>query len=385
MFTLLVFIAVLAVLVLSHEWGHFIIARKHGIKVSEFGFGFPPRLFGFRRLKNQKRWQFVWRNRDANPGSATLYSLNLIPLGGFVKIKGEDAGRVEANDPDSFANKKPWQKASVLVAGVAMNVFVAFMMLSAGYMIGLPETRNPNETPLPNSVLQIVEVLPGKPAQAAGLLAGDVITKIDNLEQPQVKELQRYIDAHKNNDITVVVLRSGESVTKTIHPIVYPDTGKGGLGVALAEVATVRYPWYQALYHGAIATWFYLQAIVLGFGLLLKDIFTGQGVGSAVSGPIGVAIVTGQAARLGVVYLLQFMAVLSLNLAVLNILPIPALDGGRLLFVIINKLKKRPIAPAFEQLAHTISFVALMALVVVITVQDVRTFAGVFQNWFSNI
>lgn len=380
--TILIFIAVLAVLVLSHEFGHFIVARRAGIKVEEFGFGFPPRLFGVHRITKPdgtKQWRVVWGSKNVHQELAqsehvpgTVYSLNLIPLGGFVKIKGEDAVGEGANDPDSFVVKKVWQKASVLVAGVAMNVLVAIILLSVGFMVGMPQiTDDADATRVTNAELQILEVLADKPAYQAGLLEGDVILKIDNLEKPTLKQFQDYVDAHKDSEVTLYISRGAERFEKKIHPIVYPDTGKGGVGIKAAQIGLVSYPWPTAIWKGIQNTWYALKEIVFAFGYLIKGLFTGADVADSVSGPVGVAKLTGQVARLGFSYLIQFTALLSLNLAVLNILPIPALDGGRLLFVIISGVRGKPVSPKAEQVAHFVGFALLMLLVIVITARDI--------------
>ena len=366
MVTFLIFIAVLAVLVLSHEFGHFIVARKSGMKVYEFGFGFPPRLFSIKK-------------------GETIYSINLIPLGGFVKIKGEDG---EEPGPDSFVSQKVWKRAITLFAGVGMNIILAFVLLSAGLMVGLPQSVDnlPSGVSVKDSRLQIMEVMSGKPADQAGLQPGDTIIGLDNLENPGIKVMQEYVNNHKDQDIQVTVKRGDEIVAKKIHPFIYADTGKGGLGVSLVEVGLVSYPWHKAIYYGFFLTGFYLKEIVLAFFYLIAGLFVGNHAGEALSGPVGIAVMTGQIARLGFSYLLNFIALLSLNLAIINILPIPALDGGRLLFLLIGKIKRKPIAQKYEQFAHSLGFALLMFLVVVITIKDLGNFKGFFMDlWYKII
>lgn len=366
MLTLLIFIAVLALLVLSHEFGHFIVARKSGMKVYEFGFGFPPRLFSIKK-------------------SETIYSLNLIPLGGFVKIKGEDGEEV---GPDSFVSQKAWKRAATLFAGVGMNIILAFVLLSVGFMIGMPQAVDnlPSGVSVKDSHLEIIEVMSGKPAAQAGLQAGDIIAGLDNLKNPSIKDMQAYVNNHKDQDIQVVIKRGNAIVEKKIHPFIYADTGKGGLGVSLVEVGLVSYPWYKAIYYGFLMTGFYLKGIVVAFYYLIVGLFAGNQVGEALSGPVGIAVMTGQVARLGFSHLLNFTALLSLNLAIINILPIPALDGGRLLFLLISKIKRKPVAQKYEQLAHSFGFVLLMFLVVIITIKDLGNFKGFFIDlWYKII
>lgn len=373
--TISIFIVVLAILVLSHEFGHFIVARKNGITVEEFGFGFPPRLVGLQRVESDsgRHWQIIWHKKQlaetVSHHTGTLYSINLIPLGGFVRIKGENAVDEDAHERDSFATKKTWQKALVLVAGVVMNIVLAAILLSIGYMIGMPSVGDNGP-----GKLEVLQVIDGKPAATAGIQVGDAILKVDALDSPTIAQFQQYVNDHKNDELSVTVEHAGQQTIKKIRPAVYADTGKSGIGVALATVGTIRYPWYRAIIEGCRSTGEYLVLIVLGFWQLLVGLFRGAGVGGAISGPVGVAVMTGEAAKLGLSYLLQFTALLSLNLAVLNILPVPSLDGGRLVFVFVNKLFRRGISPRVEQIIHTVGFVLLMALVVVVTVRDVSMF-----------
>lgn len=385
MSTIIIFVAILAVLVLSHEFGHFIVARRCGIKVEEFGFGFPPRLFGV-QIKN-KKWRFVWGNRELTPEDdayGTVYSLNWLPLGGFVKIKGEDG---VSNDPDSFSSKPIWRRALVIVAGVFMNVVLAAALLSIGYMVGLPQMTDelPDNVTVQDRRVEIIQVLPGKPAETVGVKDGDTVYKVGPLVQPRLKQMQDFVNVHKQEEITFVFKRGEQLLEKKITPMVYADTGKGGIGVAIAEVGVVKYPWYKAIYQGIIATGLYLKEIVMAFYFLIKGWIGGAAMGEAVSGPVGIAVMTGKVARLGFIYLLQFTAVLSLNLAILNILPIPALDGGRLLFLGISKVLRRPVTPKYEQIAHTIGFMLLMLLVLVVTIKDISAFRGLFITFFHKI
>jgi regulator of sigma E protease len=388
MVTLLIFIAVLAVLVISHEWGHFIAARKSGMRVYEFGFGFPPRLFGIRFEKNQlgkKKVRFIWgRKNDEDMQEGTIYSFNLVPLGGFVRIKGEDGGD---QGPDSFSAQKTWKRAVTLMAGVGMNIVLAFILLSVGFMLGTPQaTENiPPGAKVANSHLEIMETIPGKPASEAGLQMGDIIVSLDDLQNPSVAAMQDYVNAHKDVAITVTVKRGEELIKKDIHPFVYENTGKGGLGVSLIEVGLVKYSWYKSLYYGLIMTGLYLKEILFSFYYLVVQLFAGAPVSDSLSGPVGIAVMTGKVAKMGFNYLLNFTALLSLNLAVLNVLPIPALDGGRLLFLIISKIKGKPVEQKYEQIAHGIGFLLLISLVIVITVKDLGKFSGLFSGLIQKI
>lgn len=389
MVSILYFLAVLALLVISHEFGHFIFAKKTGMGVHEFGFGFPPRFLGIQFKKNNpKKWRLVWGNRDLNESDeeyGTVYSLNWLPLGGFVKIKGENGE--EAADKDSFAGKKFWQKSLVLCAGVMMNILLAAVLLTVGYLAGLPQNVDGMEdiSRVSDRRIEILQTLPGKPAEVAGILAGDILLQVGDLQNPRLKQMQEYVDANKDKQLLVRVKRNEQIIDKQIQPAVYNDTGKGGLGVAIAEIGIVRYPFFLAIWEGVKTTGFYLKEIIVAFCLLLKGLFSGSGVGEAVSGPVGVAVMTGQVAKLGWIYLIQFAAILSLNLAVFNILPIPALDGGRQLFLIIAKLRGKAVSQKLEQIFHTVGFALLMLLVLIVTARDIFNFKGVIVNFVKHL
>lgn len=386
MFTLLVFLAVLVVLVISHEFGHFWAARKNGMRVYEFGFGFPPRIGGWYRDPVTKKIHWVGKNFDVEKAPATVYSLNLFPIGGFVRIKGEDA---DNKDPDSFNVKPVWRKSIVIVAGVTMNFLVAAILLSVGYMIGLPQPvdslSDAELTDVKNHRTEVLQVLSGKPAELAGVQSGDVFLQVGEVSRPRLKQLQDYMDTHRNQDVVVKIERKGEILEKNIKPLVNDNTGRAGIGVAIVEYGTVQYPWHRAFYEGTMTAGWYTKEILFAFGGLIKGLLLGQGAGEAVAGPVGIAVMTGKVARMGIIYLLQFTAMLSLNLAVLNILPIPALDGGRLLFLLLGKLRRKAVSEKLERIFHTSGYLLLMILIVVITAKDIFGYRGAIAGFFSRL
>jgi regulator of sigma E protease len=377
MLTFLIFLAVLAVLVLSHEFGHFVIARRSGMKVHEFGFGFPPRLVGIRRISysdGTKRWHVVWGARaieneihDTEQQPGTLYSINWLPLGGFVRIKGEEGDHPD--DPDSFLQKSFLQRAGVVVAGVVMNIILAWVLLSLGFMLGAPAAGESLSGNADNVQVHVMDVLAGRPAAGAGFKNNDIIVQVGDQANPRLKAVQDYFASHANQAVPVVLERNGQRVEKQVTPQM-TDSGRAGIGIAIVEIGSVRYPVHEALWRGARATGSYLQQIFIAFGSLVKGVFTRAPIGDEVSGPVGVAVMTGQAAKLGFAYLLQFTALLSLNLAAFNILPIPALDGGRLLFLILGKIFHKRITLRLEHIVHSVGFLLLLILVAVITMHD---------------
>lgn len=376
MTTLIIFILVLSVLVFAHELGHFLTARKMGVKAEEFGFGFPPRALGFYKTKSGK-WRFITGKKDPNLLAEedrpvdTVYSLNFLPLGGFVKIKGENGeGKQEA---DSFSAKPLWRRALILAAGVIMNIVLAAVLLSVGYMIGLPEST---EDVRPNAIVTeakviLMEVLPNSPAAKAGLEAGDVVLEIEGQKISTHEELQEIVASYDGVSTKFLVLQGEDENLIEIIPEYSEDNERAVIGVAIFASGLVRYPFFTAIWEGIKLTGWMFWMIILAFYALIRDLIIGVSVGGQVAGPVGIATLTGQVASLGFAYLLQFMALLSLNLALINILPFPALDGGRLLFLLIEKFKGKPVSQTVETWIHTIGFWLLILLVVVITYKDI--------------
>ena len=356
--TIIVFIAVLGLLVFVHEFGHFIMAKRAGMKVEEFGFGFPPRIFGIRR-------------------GATLYSINWIPLGGFVKILGEDGS--DTQDPASFGQKSAWRRFAVLIAGVTMNLILAWVLLSIAMGLGTPTVlyegdQLPASAHVKSTAIGILDVAPNSPAAIADLRPGDTLAMIGSEPVASIDDAQQLTLSHAGNPTVFEIRRGDNTIDKTITPRADPPPGEGSLGIALGAIARVSYPWYELPYRGLIAaanmTWLTLSA----FGGLLSQLFHGHSVADALSGPVGIAVLTGDVVQLGWVYLIQFTAVLSINLAFLNVLPFPALDGGRILFLIIEKIRRRKLPVNAEQTANAIGFLLLITLMIFVTVKDFGRF-----------
>ncbi|MDD3487290.1 MAG: RIP metalloprotease RseP [Candidatus Moranbacteria bacterium] len=373
MLTVITFIIVLGILVFVHEFGHFMVARRNGVKAEEFGFGFPPRICGWYKNKHGRR-KFFWGSKEVE-SEDTVYSLNWIPLGGFVKITGEDGE--EKNDPQSFSSKPAYVRVKILAAGVAMNVLLAAVLLSVGYFIGIPQAvEDAAGVHLKNEKIQIVETIAGSPADKMGIQVGDQVTGVVNSDGSAVsfstvEDVQNYINAHKGQEIKLEMKRGNEPIELSGVPRMDYPANEGALGISLVKTAIVSYPWYEALWRGVSSTANLAWMIVVSFGTLLWKLVSGQSVGMDVSGPVGIAVLTGEVARLGFIYILQFTALLSINLAIINILPIPALDGGRILFILIEKFKGSPISQKFEQRAHNIGFALLIFLMVLVTARDV--------------
>lgn len=357
--TLVIFLVVLSLLVFVHEFGHFVMAKRAGMKVEEFGFGFPPKAFSVH-----------WKGTD--------YSINWIPLGGFVRIKGESGEH--AHDADSFASKSAWKRFLVLIAGVVMNFVTAALLLSVGFMVGLPTILDGDllaSARVSDPVIRILSVLPSSPAARAGIAANDVLVAIDGVPATDLVASHDAIGASADDGVDLLVRKQDGTET---HTTVSAEDLAGqdlrGIGVGLAATGFVSYPFFPAIVEGVASAASYLVEILKAFGSLFTSLLVQHKAPADLSGPVGIAVMTGQAARLGFVYLLQFAAVLSLNLAVVNVLPFPALDGGRILFLFIEKLRGRAVDAALEAKLHGFGFFLLMALVLFVTFGDVLRYGA---------
>ncbi len=386
--TILLFVIILGLLVFVHEFGHFIVAKKLGTGVEEFGFGFPPRMIGVYRVGKKFHWVFKKTpSFDENIAGAikrTIYSINWIPLGGFVKIKGEEGG--SRTETDSFASKAIWKRIAIVAAGVTMNLILAVVILSIGFGVGMPQAldRDMGGAKIKNQSMQIVSVAKNSAADIAGLKAGDEILSVDG-KKLNFKELQAYATSRVGEEIDYSIKRGETTLEKKIIPAILPETGYGGIGVGLIETGIVSYRWYLAIWKGIVETGYLIKEIVVAFYTLLRDLILGHSAAVDLSGPVGIAVLTGRVARLGFAYILQFAAVLSVNLAVVNILPLPALDGGRIIFFIVEKIRRRPVNQKIESAVHNIGFALLMLLVAVITYRDFVKFGDKFQHLWQNI
>ncbi len=359
--SIIIFIIALAVLILVHEFGHFIVAKKAGIRVHEFGLGFPPKVLS-------KQW------------GETLYTLNAIPFGGFVKIFGEDPHVEtisEADKPRSMFYQPKWIQALVLLAGVTMNFLFAWLLISLGFMIGLPTPGGTEATQdVTNVHLMVISTLPGSPAEKAGLLSGDKITLAKSENETVVEKdltpesLSALITRHQT-PVSITYTRGVESHTTTIEPANGVVEGKRAIGISMDMVGTRKLSFFKAFYEGAVTTLLITKETVIGLGIFFWNIITFHSDFSQVAGPVGIAGSVGQARTLGFSYLLSFIALISINLAVINLVPFPALDGGRLFLILIEVVIRRPINPNVVRWVNIGGFAFLLILMLVITGHDI--------------
>lgn len=368
---IIVFILLLSLLVFVHELGHFVVAVRNGIKAEEFGFGFPPRAIGVVKNDATGKWDVVRGNIDIDTKN-TIYSLNWIPFGGFVRMKGEDG--VEPG-PDSFASKSAWVRIKVLAAGVFMNFVLAWVLISTVLFIGFPQAVDQDNRPNAENVrVQILAVGKDTPAESMGLKPGDIIVALDGVRMLALDGTREAILSKRGSSIAMTISRSGkEMILSGIPRTEYPED-QGSLGISFAETAMVSYSWYQAPVEGLKATYNTTLAILDALGGMVKNLFVGRGAGVEMTGPVGIVYLTKQMSDLGIAYLLQFAALLSINLGIFNILPIPALDGGRIFFILIEKLKGSPVSQRIEGGFHQVGFILLLLLMAWVTVKDVSQF-----------
>lgn len=353
--TILLFIGILALLIVAHEWGHFIVARKSGIRVDEFGFGFPPKMLSVKR-------------------GQTEYSLNLIPLGGFVKIHGED-GEAQG-DADSFASRSVPTRIAVVLAGVTMNFALAAVLLSFGFWYGLPQVVDEQTGyDVRNAKVTILQIAPGSPASQAGIKIGDAIVGASfsgtSEDISEVKAAQEYINAHRGQEFTMVLERGSERLEKQVIPRIEVPPQEGALGVVLEKTGIVSYPWYLAIKEGVMATGEMTWTFLKTFYTIIAHLVTEGKLVADIAGPVGIGALTYQVTQLGFSYIIQFAAILCINLAIINSLPFPALDGGRFIFLLIEGIKGSPVSRRFEYVVHATGFALLILLMVVVTARDI--------------
>ena len=353
LWTLVLFVVTFTAIIAVHEFGHYLSARLLGMKVLEFAFGFPPKVVSI-----------------VHAGIA--YSINLIPFGGFVRILGQDDFSIHQEgegDPRSFTSKPWWSQAIVLVAGVSMNMVLAIVVLTIAFATG---------TTAPTGDVRVDQVAPGSPAEAAGIQVNDLVRAVDGKKVTTSRDLVNEVraKARTETEVTLDIDRNGRPIPpiKAI-PRAEPPENEGPLGIRLEDIqgpVAVALP--EAFRQGLSLTGDVVTQILELPGQLLTA--RGTTDGPAVSGPIGIFQVTGQVAQFGLPTFLKLVGVLSINLAVLNIVPFPGLDGGRLFFVLVAGIFRKRLSPTVEAAIHAIGFALLLLLLVVVSISDIRRVVG---------
>lgn len=337
LFSYILIVFGLSFLILIHELGHFFAAKLSGILVEEFGFGLPPRMFG-RKF------------------GETLISLNWLPFGGFVRLYGEqhDAEKQNKLVSRSFSHQTIAKRATIVGAGVVMNFLLGWLLLSAVLMIGIPQS------------LLVTEVRPGSVAESSGIQKEDEI-----LDFPEVSNLTEYLESHSGQEIQLQIRRAGEELMVPIMLSATVSEDEGRLGVYLVEAGTPKLGFFQSLVTGFTQAVSGIIMILGGLFAMIAGIFTKSGAMGQFVGPVGIVNVALQTTKLGAANFLQLLSMLSLNLAVFNALPFPALDGGRLLFLFIEKIAGKKINQKTEIAFNAGGFLILLLLIATVTVIDI--------------
>lgn len=354
--SILLFLIILSVLVFVHELGHFSVAKFFGVRVDEFGMGFPPRAK-----------KLFTRN-------GTDYTLNWLPIGGFVKIHGEDS--LPDTDPDygrSFVAKPWYAQILILVAGVVMNILLAWVLFSIAHMSGTLAPVTPeNAYTIQNPQLYIVQVMSESPASTAGIQAGDIVRGVTTgtsiLKNPTPETFINTLQG-STGPVSIDILRGDNQVSVSVEPYITEGTRK--IGVMPQYLGLERVGFFPSFVRGAQTTWYTTVGTAQAFGKLIGDTFTGKGSTDALTGPVGLVGVVRDAQSMGWSFVINLAALISVNLAILNILPFPALDGGRVVITLIEAITRKKINPNIVGWINTVGFFLLIALMVFITVKDV--------------
>jgi regulator of sigma E protease len=357
--SVIIFILILGALIFVHELGHFLVAKKNGIRVDEFAIGFPPKIFSVEK-------------------KGTKYVLNAIPFGGYVKIFGEnpDEESIDPNAKDSFINKSRWVQAGVLVAGVVFNVIFAWFLFVITLTSGMPAVvTDENLDDVRNPFVVITSIAKNSVAEQAEIKVGDIILSISNENELidseiNIESIRRIIEKSES-EIALSVSRRGEIQEIILIPELETEMSRRMIGISMETVGTYSLPIHKAFLEAFVVTGNGIKNVFRGIGMLFGMIFSGEGSFGYVAGPIGIVSLVSDAAQFGWANVLGFAAFLSLNLAVLNIMPFPALDGGRLLLLGIEGVIRKRINPKIANTINAIGFSILILLMIIITVSDV--------------
>lgn len=350
---MMIFIAIASILflVVLHELGHFFVAKKFGVRVEEFGIGLPPRIWGK---------QF----------GETLYSINLLPLGAFVRMAGEEK---RSNDPRSFSKQSVFARMLIVAGGVLVFWGVSAVLFGGlGAATGIP-TAIDDDQQIPEAQVHILAVAKDSPAEKAGMKAGDIVLSANGFEITMVRQLQELAKQSGEKEMVLEVKRGTEAVEITAIPRENPPQGEGALGVMLGRAAFVKFPWYQAPFQGIKLAGTTTLQVVQGLWNTIISVGSLQGLpqGVEMTGPVGIVFLLQNTLSVGIPSFLFFLGMLSVYLAVFNVLPIPAADGGRLLFLGIEFFRKKPLAEHIEQKIIGVSFAILIAFLIFVTIKDV--------------
>ena len=345
MLSLVSFIIVLSILVIVHEFGHFIVAKKIGVRVEKFSIGFGPEIIGVTK-------------------GDTRYSISIIPLGGYIKLSGETTLEGAKGAKWEYLSRTVWERMRIIFAGPLLNYILAFLIFSFVFMSGSPALTS-----------RIGKVMPGYPAESAGLKSDDKILNINGKDVIYWEDVTKIVHTSKNIEMKLLVERDGKHTTFLVMPksqdtktIFGSKKNISIIGIAPSdEVIYVKYGFFKAIYMGAERLW---MLTYITCRALWASITGAIPVKESMTGPIGIFYITGQAAKLGMVYLLQLMGVLSASLAIFNLLPVPVLDGGHILFLTIEKIRKRPVSIKMQESITQVGMSLLIVLMLFVFYND---------------
>lgn len=362
--SIITFVAVLSILILVHELGHFFAARRAGVLVEEFGIGYPPRVYG-KKI------------------GETVYSVNALPFGGFVRLHGENLEEGIKDKKRAFLYKSKRARILIIIAGVLMNFVLAIVVFSASYSLqGIPrDSEN----------VRILEIAENSPAANAGLEVEDVVREVSGEKVTTTATFVEIMREKGGEELGIFIERDGSDLGEIlITPRKDPPEGEGSLGVVITTSENYFPPLWKrpflGIYYGFQEALFWGVLVVGGFVGIIKNLFAGQ-VPQGVAGPVGIYALTSEAASFGFLAMINFLGILSVNLAILNILPFPALDGGRLLFIGIESVVGKKIVPKVEATIHTIGMIILIILILAVTAQDIKRLitAGSISGFIDSV
>src|SRR3989344_3220012 len=349
--TLAVALLSIGILIILHELGHFLAAKKFGVKVEEFGIGLPPRLLG-------KKY------------GETLYSVNALPIGGFVRMEGEEK---RSDAPGSFNRKPLWQRFSIVAAGVIVFWVISVVIFAVlGATTGIPSAIGDDEENVAGSQVRIIGISSDSPAEKSGLQFGDTILSIGGQPILKIREVREVSKIHAGQETSIVIQLGSEQISLSLVPREsHPNDEL--IGVSLTRAGNVKYAWYESPWQGLVRTWHVTSSIFETLGMLVSRLVGGEELpaGTQIAGPGGIVVLLKDIFALGMPWFLTFVATISVYLAIFNTLPIPALDGGRMFFILLEGVRRKPLPEKLERRLILISFLALIPFILWVTVNDI--------------
>ncbi len=363
LFFIIVGAAVLSILILVHELGHFLIAKRAGVWVEEFGLGLPPRLIG-KKI------------------GETIYSINALPLGGFVRLHGETTNKDLKKPKRAFYNKSKKARAAITSGGILANILLAIVAFTIVYSFsGIPRE---------GVDVRVLEIAKGSPAEEAGILVGDIIRSANERDLSSTGEFIKAIDESSGESVILILVRGDELKEVALVPRADPPENQGPIGVVITTSETYFPPLWQrpfyGVYYGAGDALFWMKAVVFGFGTIFTDVSRGQAP-QGIAGPVGILAIISEVAKVGSLPLINLIGIISINLAIINLIPFPPLDGSRLLSIGLEAVFGKRVLPRVEAAAHAVGMVILILLILLISSREIPQLikAGSITNFVESV